>query len=84
MWTRSRKMEGDYLGQRWTMWFPCKEGVTPSDIHRRFWTESAGTQHCVELGTELQRWLSVGGTATPLKNCSVKPSGSSQGDGSPI
>jgi len=50
----------------------------------RLRTESTGTQHCVELGTELQRWLSVGGTATSLKSGSVKPSGSSQGDGSPV
>ena len=28
-------MEGDYCGQRWTTWFMCKEGVTPSDIQRR-------------------------------------------------
>jgi hypothetical protein len=32
---RSRKMEGDYRGQRWTTWFLCKEGVTPSDIQHR-------------------------------------------------
>ena len=28
-------MEGDYHGQRQTMWFLCKEDVTPSDIQRR-------------------------------------------------
>jgi hypothetical protein len=26
-------MEGDYHGQRWTMWFLCKQGVKPPDIH---------------------------------------------------
>ena len=28
-------MEGNYHGQRWTTWFLCKEGITPSDIQRR-------------------------------------------------
>ena len=31
---KSRKMEGDYHGQGWTIWFLCKEGITPSDIQR--------------------------------------------------
>jgi hypothetical protein len=31
---KSRKMEGDYHGQRQTSWFLGKEGVTPSDIQR--------------------------------------------------
>jgi hypothetical protein len=32
---RSRKMKGDYHGQRQTTWFLCEEDVTPSDIKRR-------------------------------------------------
>jgi len=32
---KSRKMEGDYDGLRWTTWSLWEEGVTPSDIHRR-------------------------------------------------
>ena len=28
-------MEGNYHGQGRTMWFLCKEGVTPSDIQRQ-------------------------------------------------
>jgi len=32
---KSRKMEGDYRGLRWTTWSLWEEGVTPSDIHRR-------------------------------------------------
>ena len=31
---KSRKMEGDYHGQRWTMWFLWKEGIKPSDIRQ--------------------------------------------------
>jgi hypothetical protein len=32
---KSYKMEGDYHVQRWATWFLWKEGVKPSDIHRR-------------------------------------------------
>ena len=34
---KSRKMEGDYHGQRRTTWFLRKEGVTPSDIRRQLY-----------------------------------------------
>jgi hypothetical protein len=33
---KSRKMEGDYHGQRWTTWFLWQEGITPSDIQLQF------------------------------------------------
>jgi len=36
------------------------------------------------VARKLARRLSVSGIATPLKNCSVKTSGSSQGDGSDL
>jgi hypothetical protein len=55
-----------------------------SSVVCRLCTESTGTQDCVDVGTELQRWLSVDGTARPLKNGSVKPSGNCQSDGSPM
>jgi len=29
---KSRKMEGDYHGQRWTTWFLWKEDIKPSHI----------------------------------------------------
>ena len=53
-------MEGDYHGQRSTTWSLCKEGVTPSDIHRRLSTvygekdSARSSSSFVQLGTELQ------------------------------
>jgi len=83
-------MEGDYQEQRWAMLFPCKEGVTPSDIYRQL---SAGCGQKAPAPSAVFNWvrswkshrrLSVGGTETPLKNGSAKPFGSSQGDDSRI
>ena len=35
---KSRKMEGDYQGQRWTKQFLRQKGNKPLDIHRRLST----------------------------------------------
>jgi hypothetical protein len=46
-------------------------------------TVLAGYRSLTEA-VKLSRWLSVRGIATSLKNCSVKPSRSFQGDGSDV
>jgi hypothetical protein len=90
---RSRKVVGDYHGQRRTAWFPLKED--PSDIHRRLYAvcgRKAPARSTVfnwvrsfSSGKETaDRRLSVSGIAARVKNGSVKPSGSCQGDGSDV
>ena len=71
-------MDGDYHGQRWTTGFYGKEAFN----HHIFvigYVQFVERKHLhaalVHLGIEIQhRQLSTSITATPLKNCSVKPS----------
>jgi hypothetical protein len=89
-----RKREGDYHGQRRTTWFLWKEGVNCQifivDYLQFLERKHLHTTLCsIRYGAstvarKLYRWLSISGIANPLKNGSVKPSGSSQGDGSDV
>jgi hypothetical protein len=87
------KIEGNYDGQRWTMWFLWKGDIKPSDIHQlstvceekapacrteRNWVWSS------TVARKLQRQLSMNSIATPIRSGSVKSSGSSQKDCSDI
>jgi len=87
-------MVGHFREQRWTAWFLWKKGVTPSDIHYSLSAICGEKSHpCNTVlagyrsstaAVKLNRWLSMRGIATFLKNGSVKPSRSSQGDGSDV
>jgi len=87
-------MVGDFRGQRWAAWFLWKKDITPLDIHpplsaicgeesHPYGTVLAGYISSTEA-MRLNRWLSVSGIATSLKNGSLKPSRSSQGNGSDV
>jgi hypothetical protein len=55
---KNLKMEGDYHGQSWTMWFLHKEGVLTVGysllVICGLWRNSTFPQHCVQ--TEPQQW----------------------------
>ena len=87
-------MVGDFRGQRWTAWFLWKKGITLSDIRHSLsaiYGEKSRPCSTVLAGyrsltgaVKLNRWLSMTGIAASLKNGSMKPSRSSQGDGSDV
>jgi len=71
-------MDDNYHSQRWTTGF-CGKEVFNHQIFITGYLQFVERKHvhaaCLHLGTELQhRQLSTSIFATPLKNCSVKPS----------
>jgi hypothetical protein len=88
-------MESGYNGQRWTRWFLSHEGVKPCEIFIAVYLQSVGRKRvhtalcspgygASTVARKLYRQLSITGVTTPVKNGTVKPSGSSEGDGSDI
>ena len=92
---KGRKMEGDYRRQKWPTWSLRKEGVTPSDIHRRLSavcgqkapahsTVFNWVQNFSSGNATAQAALSMSGTVTSLNDGSVKPPRTSQGHDSHV
>jgi len=55
---KNLKMEGDYHGQSWTMWFLHKEGVKLSDIHR--WSSAVCGEIAPSRSTVFKQSLNIG------------------------
>jgi hypothetical protein len=85
---KSRKMEGGYHGQTRTAWFLWRESVKPLDIHRRLSATDGEKEltrsSAFDCAQSFYTGCLVGGNATLLKIGTVKPHGSSKGDGSVI
>ena len=69
-------MERDYHRQRWTKWFLWKEGIKTVTCSAGYRASTVAWKQC--------RQLYMSGISTPIKNDSVKPCESSQGDGSHV
>jgi len=87
------KIEENYDGQRWITRFLWKGGIKPSDIHQLSAVCGEKAPACrtdlnwvwsSTVATNLHRQLSMSGITTPVRNSSVKSSGSSQEDCSNI
>ena len=88
--SKSRRLEGDYHGQRMTRCFLWKEGVKPSDTERCLCAvcgnkASAGSTvsiwiRSLAVASKLHGRLFMSGIATSLKKDSVNPFGSCDGD----
>ena len=87
---QSRNLEGDYHGQRLATWFLWKKALN-HQILNVVYVEYVEIKHpqaapcptgygASPVASELHRFLSMSDIKTLLKNGSVKPSGSSEGD----
>jgi hypothetical protein len=55
---KNLRMEGDYHGLSWTMWFLHKEGVKLSDIH--CWTSAVCGEMALSCSTVFERSFNSG------------------------
>ena len=87
---KSRKMKGGCHGQRRTTVLLLQEGVQTSDIRVRLaaiCAEKAPARNTVfncAVARKPHRWMSMTANEAPLKNGSLKTSGSCQVDGSDV